>query len=264
MAHKMPGLSPYSTFANNPILMFDADGLWPWPVWARSFISTSTTGGGAFRGDGRGPSTVTSNDVTSRVWLNFTFDPQKQAITNSQVKSDYTLFYGAPNPLNPMSPIPPQKKTGTPSANISPVQTTTNSFGNNIGSFNFHYWGKDPITPQWATPALDVHANFSITENMETGMLFVNATFTGDKFPSTEAFIQDQSGFKLFLGARKEEGGLGNLFGDNKEFLFNVDMQIKFDDDGNFQGVYDQENDTYMSPDAWNKRVQGTWDKSEE
>lgn len=47
-------------------------------------------------------------------------------------------------------------------------------------------------------------------------MLFVNASFTGDKFPSNEAFIHDQSGYKLFLGARKDEGGVGDLFGGNK------------------------------------------------
>jgi hypothetical protein len=257
MAHKMPGLSPYSAFANNPILMFDADGLWPWPIWARSFISTSTTGGGTFRGDGRGPSLATDKSVTSRVWLNFTYDATALNIPKDKVNvgSDFTLFYGIP------PNIPPKVDVGKPSVSMSPVTSTKNSFGNDIGSFGFHYWGKDPITPQWATPALDVHANFSITENMETGTLFVNATFTGDKFPSTEAFIEDQSGFKLFLGARKEEGGLGDLFGDNKLFLFNVDMQIKFDDDGNFLGVYDQENDTYISPDAWNKQVQSQWDE---
>jgi RHS repeat-associated protein len=258
MAPKAPGWSPYVAMANNPILMFDPDGAWPWPIWARSFISTSTTGGGKFRGDGRGPSTVTTNDVTSRVWLNFTYDATNRAITDYKVKSDFTLFYGIPRQL------PPGVGVGKPGVNFTRVSSEKNSFGNNIGSFGFHYWGKDPITPQWATPALDVHAHFAVTENLETGMLFVNASFTGDKFPSTEAFIQDQSGYKLFLGARKEEGGVGDLFGDNKQFLFNVNMQIKFDNKGNFQGVYDQENDTYISPDAWNKRIQATWDKPQE
>ncbi|MGQ3012587.1 MAG: RHS repeat-associated core domain-containing protein [Flavobacteriales bacterium] len=258
LASLAPGLSPYTAMANNPILMFDADGQWPWPIWARSFISTSTTGSGKFRGDGRGPSTVTTSEVTSRVWLNFTYDATNPAVTDYKVRSDYTLFYGIP------PAIPPKVATGKPSVEFTSVNSEKNSFGNNIGSFGFHYWGKDPITPQWATPALDVHANFSITESLDLGILFVNATFTGDKFPSTEAFIEDQSGFKLFLGARKEEGGLNDLFGDNKKFLFNVDMQIKFDENGNFTGVYDQETDTYISPDAWNKRVQERWDKSQE
>ena len=60
----------------------------------------------------------------------------------------------------------------------------------------------------------------------------------GDKFPSTEGFIVDQSGKgKLFLGAIKEEGGIGNLFGDNKEDLFDINMTILFDKKGNFIGV---------------------------
>ncbi|MCU0342076.1 MAG: hypothetical protein MUE30_19565 [Spirosomaceae bacterium] len=69
-----------------------------------------------------------------------------------------------------------------------------------------------------------------------------------------EAFISDQSGAKLFLGARKETGGVGDLFGDNKKFLFTVDMQIKFDKKGNFTGV--QQGDKLIKPADWNKQVE--------
>ena len=66
------------------------------------------------------------------------------------------------------------------------------------------------------------------------------------------------------MGAKKEEGQEGDLFGENNLPLFKVDMQIKFDDKGNFSGVYDEQNDTYISPDAWNKQVQSGWDKKHE
>ena len=80
-----------------------------------------------------------------------------------------------------------------------------------------------------------------------------DACGSGDVFPSTEAFISDQSGAKLFLGARKETGGVGDLFGDNKKPLFTVDMQIKFDGKGNFTGV--QQGDKLINVADWNKHI---------
>lgn len=90
--------------------------------------------------------------------------------------------------------------------------------------------------------------------------MFVNATFTGDVFPSTEAFISDQSGTKLFLGARKETGGVGDLFGDNNKPLFTVNMQIKFDGKGNFTGVH--QGDKLINVADWNKQVESKFEKN--
>jgi len=116
------------------------------------------------------------------------------------------------------------------------------------------------VRQQGATPALDVHAGLSFTEDMENGILNVTGSFTGDKFPSTEAFITDQSGkTKLFLGAKMEKGGVADLYGDNKKPLFNVNMQIKFDSKGNFTGV--QQGDKTYSVDDWNKKVQEDFNK---
>ena len=90
-------------------------------------------------------------------------------------------------------------------------------------------------------------------------MLTITGAFKGDKFPSTEAFITDQSGTNLFLGAKKERGGLLNLFGNNKKSLFNVNMQVMFDNDGNFTGVKHDGNN--YSVESWNKKVQEDFNK---
>lgn len=248
LAHKLPGWSPYAYGADNPVLMIDPDGAFPWPVHIRSFISTSTTGGGYFRGDGRGPSLSTATDVTSRVRSTFVVDPSKNTVSNSRSISDYTLFYGG---TFGNTYISPSAQIGRPTSSI-----TNKEFSDGSASFDFSHSGKDPITPGLFTPALDVHAGLNFKEDLKKGILSISGSFTGDTFPSTEAFITDQSGKgKLFLGAQMEKGGIGDLFFDNKKPMFKVNMQVQFDKDGNFTGVT-QGKDKY-TVDQWNKKVQG-------
>jgi RHS repeat-associated protein len=236
----------YSYALNNPLLMIDLDGKFPWAFYIRSFIYSSTVGGGFYAGDGRGPSLSTDpRQVSSRVRLNFTFDYDKRRITNADIKSDASVFYGAPGVVRPIV------KEGTPGAQFDAV-VDTYSGGQSV---ELHYWGKDPI-PGIVTPNLDVHADIEIIESMKkdgTGTLYVGGTFTGDKFPSTEAFIADQAGNKVFLGAKYEEGGVGDLFGDNKQDLFKVDLRLRFDKKGNFTAVI-QGGKTY-TVEQWNAKV---------
>ncbi len=99
-----------------------------------------------------------------------------------------------------------------------------------------------------------------MSEDLENGILSITGSFSGDKFPSTEAFVVDQSGnTKVFLGAKMEDGGLHSLVGDSKKPLFNVNMQIMFNDKGNFTGVK-QGDQTYSIKD-WNKKVQTDFNK---
>jgi hypothetical protein len=58
----------------------------------------------------------------------------------------------------------------------------------------------------------------------------------------------------LFLGAKLEAGGVSDLVGDNKQDLFKVDIQIRFDKKGNFTAVI--EGDKTYTVEQWNKRVQ--------
>ncbi len=226
----------------------DPDGMWPWSVNVRSFISASSAGGGFFYGDGRGASFT----GTSRVYSNFTVDPTNKVVTQPVSRSNETIFYGAMVGATYISPIVHRGSPKGKNENIA--------FSNNTASFDFSHSGKDPITFQPLTPALDVHAGLSFNVDMKKGTLNITGSFTGDQFPSTEAFITDQSGKgKLFLGAQMEQGGLKDLVGDNKQPLFNVNMQVNFDSKGNFTGV--RQGDINYSVSDWNKKVQEGFNK---
>ncbi len=121
-----------------------------------------------------------------------------------------------------------------------------------------------PLLP---SPAIDISTSFDILENKENSTLTIKGVVSGDAFPSTEGIVQDESGQTLFLGAEPFAPGTSpyNALWDGEWFkppwednvenvdLFEVDITIHLDDDGNFTGVTNNLTNEFFFLDEWNE-----------
>lgn len=148
--------------------------------------------------------------------------------------------------------IPPMTEKPEPEMSVD-----GNVFEDGTMHLKFSHEAKDPVTPGFITPDLDLNGQLLMNEDKENGTLSILGSFTGDTFPSAEAFITDQSKNNLFLGASMETGGVHSLFGENKSRKFNVSMQVLFNSEGNFIGV--KQGDRIFSVQEWNQQIQDSF-----
>jgi len=111
----------------------------------------------------------------------------------------------------------------------------------------FHNYGGncDAPSPAGITPNIDVYMDLNLGlsygQNAEGYVLDVRGNITGDKFPSNEVFITDESGNKVMLGVSGPEPGgpylelSTNAF--TEEQMSNFQIQITLNENYRFSGV---------------------------
>ncbi len=72
--------------------------------------------------------------------------------------------------------------------------------------------------------------------------------------------------YRFVGGFKKEEGGISDLFGDNKNPLFSAAVDIKLDKNGNFLGVIGEEDgkEKLFSIDQWNNKMLQGWNSDKQ
>jgi RHS repeat-associated protein len=215
-------------------------------IHIRSFISAETTQdplGRDYHGDNREPSV--REDVTARGRAALQYNTESKDVkVLGRPRADMTVredFFGGQS-----------KQRGV-------VKYNTNQYNKGDSKVvDIMYSTYNPLTPEIATPAVDVNARFVLNYNKDNNTLNVAFTAKGDKYPSLEAFVEDGAGNRVLLGVSKESGSPGTeLGGGPSDLRFTGNVTLNLDAKGNFTGVTTgtgKDAKTYTI-EEWNKLV---------
>jgi len=240
-AADLPGYSPYSYAAGNPVLYIDPNGEFPFTFHMRTFAPFDYFGGG-FTGDGADRKFSTTHDAKFKIRSEIDIETETMEVTRAMAYGSTSQgLYGLYN---------------TPSE-------ASGSYGFKNQNLKSHLYGNNDAAP--GSSDIDVFSTLQVgvSEGVNGNQLLsITGGVSGDKFPAAEAFISDAKGNSLFLGVTP--AGAGPVFGpylllpfaNERPMMTNININVSVDQDGVFNGVETTDangNEVTMSPAAWNE-----------
>jgi RHS repeat-associated protein len=268
LAPEYPWYTPYQFAGNKPIWAIDLDGLEEFFVTMNCFAPYEKFGKNnaeylnlyevSYLGDGS--DREFGGDGTSRTSGTVKLDFRSNGKPLLSVGTAKSIAYF--KPIGDLKALPSFTYSTLSPSNIEFEGVDQGKSINNDGSqsikSSFHIWGSNKASPGGSYVNIDNHMNISVSLDANKSSIQVTGFGKGDRFPSTEAFIQDAAGKKIMLGASGHKGPNENvgpflwLFNDNKRSAFMFDFSISLDKDGNFQNIIF--NKKIYSIADWNKQ----------
>ena len=241
-ADKLVQWSPYNYCLNNPIIYTDPNGLYPIYVVTRSYAPYASFGpGNQWKGDNRGPTLDKAASYRTAASINYDTETKTHGAFGGYSRS--STVDGSKSAISQT-----HVKDRTEGDKID-----VHSYGNNAAQKGS--WDIDQFTK------LDVKIEGSAKKDH---VLNVSGTISGDNFPYQESMIYDSKGNTLWLGnstttGDRQLGPVMDLARENEgDVQINVNVRIKVDKNGVFQGVMVQEKgkDKVISIADWNKKFE--------
>jgi len=176
-------LNKYSYVLNNPLSLFDPNGMEEVTITFRTFIpqESVTFAGRTFAGDNRGFSTAPNASSRTFVTVRLETDASKRGTPIISVTSGA----GATHQLDANGNV---VKTGTATTGLPTATATRDANGNVV--LNIEQAVKNPLTPQALTPAIDANLTVSVPQDASS----VNVKGTIDDFPAAELNVTRADG----------------------------------------------------------------------